>query len=102
MIDTNFELLPLLATYFLDEPIGKDRAQPFLSKLSNATNLTYAQILDLNVQLIMDQARKFARNPKVENLVSFKDNSPVGNWRDSEAGNGWVIFDFCCAFAILF
>lgn len=72
MIDTNYELLPLLAAYFLDEPIGKDRAPTFLAKMSGSTNLTYAQILNLNVQLIMDQAQKFAQNPIVDNLVRFK------------------------------
>lgn len=90
MIDTNYELLPLLAAYFLDESIGKGRASQFLARNSNTQkNLNYSQILDKNIDLVMAKAQAFSKNPTYKNLVYLKPNSSAGNWRDSNSGLGY-------------
>ncbi|KAH8553472.1 hypothetical protein BGW37DRAFT_555536 [Umbelopsis sp. PMI_123] len=90
MIDTNFELLPALAHYFLDLPSGNGRAPSFLAKkavLANGT--TYQQLLQKNVELVMTQSAAFAHEPTAKNLIHLKDGVPVGNWRDSNPGIGY-------------
>lgn len=90
MIDTNFEFLPALAYYLLELPSGSGRAISFLSKTASlANNMTYKDLLQKNVELVMSQSSTFAQNPIAENLIHLKDGVPVGNWRDSNPGIGY-------------
>jgi hypothetical protein len=90
MIDTNFELLPALAHYFLDLSSGNGRASSFLSKKATlAAGKTYKQLLQANVDLVMKQSAAFAHTPTTENLIHLKEDVPVGNWRDSNPGIGY-------------
>lgn len=90
MIDTNFELLPALAHYFLDLPSGNGRATAFLAKNAQlAKGKTYKQLLQANVDLVMKQSAAFAHSPTADNLIHLKDGVPVGNWRDSNQGIGY-------------
>ncbi|KAI8584777.1 hypothetical protein K450DRAFT_267434 [Umbelopsis ramanniana AG] len=95
MIDTNFELLPALAHYFLDLPSGSGRTTSFLAKKAVlANNMTYQQLLQKNVELVMTQSAAFAHEPSAKNLIHLKDGVPVGNWRDSNQGIGYGTIPF--------
>lgn len=90
MIDTDYELLPALAHYFLDLPAGKNRSSQFLSTNAALANGTAYQILlQKNVDLVMNQTAAFASSPSVQNLVHLKPEFPVGQWRDSNQGIGY-------------
>ncbi|KAI5813687.1 hypothetical protein BZA77DRAFT_320925 [Pyronema omphalodes] len=102
MVDTDMLLLPVLSHYFLELPQGKNRAAVLLNKTSEFANgTTYAKLLDHNIQRVFNLTTPFAKNPVAENLIAFKKGIPVGNWRDSNAGNGWgtVAFDNNVAYA---
>ncbi|KAI9290089.1 hypothetical protein BC943DRAFT_364605 [Umbelopsis sp. AD052] len=93
--NTNFELLPALAHYFLDLPSGNSRATSFLAKKASlANNMTYQQLLQKNVELVMTQSAAFAHEPSAKNLIHLKDGVPVGNWRDSNPGIGYGTIPF--------
>ncbi|CAJ0951933.1 unnamed protein product, partial [Mesorhabditis belari] len=93
MMDTNFQLLPLLASYFLDETTGKDRATAFLANQKGSQ--TYQMLLEKNVNLVLGHAKKFADDPSTfANLVQIKQDQPVGNWRDSDTGLGYGRFPY--------
>lgn len=93
MIDPNYELLPLLSAYFLDDPIGKGRDQQFLAKRTSS-GVLYSDLLDKNVNLVLSAAKKFSDVPLYTNLVRFKSGQSVGNWRDSDQGNGNGIYPY--------
>jgi hypothetical protein len=102
MVDTDMLLLPVLSHYFLELPQGKNRAAVLLNKTSDFANgTTYAKLLDHNIQRVFNLTTAFAKNPVAGNLIAFKEGIPVGNWRDSNAGNGWgaIAFDNNVAYA---
>jgi hypothetical protein len=80
MIDDDFMLAPVVASYVLDTEPGKTRARAFVAR--------HAQALRRNLELVLDRARPFADEPVREHLVALKPGIPVGNWRDSNDGLG--------------
>jgi hypothetical protein len=85
MIDTDFELLPLLAAYFLDDPIGQNRSNDLLNR-KTSKGVLFSQLLEYNLELVVNVTADFANNPIVSNLIEIKEHEKVGNWRDSEQG----------------
>lgn len=103
MVDTGFLLLPTVGHYFLDLDQGQGRSEQFLAMTSGGAftgNMTYAELLDMNVQFVMSASKPFAESPSVENLIHLKYTEPVGNWRDSNMGLGYgtIPFDVNVAF----
>lgn len=87
MVDQNYELLPFLSDYFLYDSLGKNRATLFFANKRKSDGMTYSQILEKNIQLVLAAAKKFNDQPTANNLVQFNPGFNVGNWRDSEIGN---------------
>jgi glycogen debranching enzyme len=81
MIDGNYLLAPVIATYLLDDPEGKHRAAGYLK-------VSAGQALIRNLRLVAASAAKFAAAPRYDNLISLKPGRKTGQWRDSEDGIG--------------
>lgn len=103
MIDTDFYLPVIMASYFEKNP---DRIQPLLATEAGSIdtaniNLTYADLALLNAQKIVNVTANFLDNQTVENLIHLKEGEVVGEWRDSTygLGNGRIPFDVNCALA---
>jgi hypothetical protein len=105
MKDNNFLLLPAIAKYFLEIDEGKGREGDFLQKKRQKPNrggeISYRELLEKNIQLVLDQTKNFADNPSPQNLVQFSSNYPSGNWRDTRYGNayGTTAFDINVVYA---
>jgi hypothetical protein len=82
MIDGNYLLAPVIATYLLDHPQGKKRATSYLGAASAG------QVLLRNLRLVARSAAKFAADPRYPNLISLKPGRAAGEWRDSGDGIG--------------
>ncbi|KZT50991.1 hypothetical protein CALCODRAFT_504066 [Calocera cornea HHB12733] len=94
MIDTDLELLPALAHYFVDLPQGKNRSASFLATNATLQNGTYADLLKRNIDYNLARAAPFAQTPNVTNLIGLREGQPVGNWRDSDEGIGYGHYPF--------
>ena len=99
MIDDDFMLAPVAAAWLLDRPEGRARAQAFLARKLGSGETTGAA-LARNFGFVMEQARAFAGDPVVGNLVALKPGFNVGQWRDSEEGlaGGRYAFDVNAVF----
>jgi len=93
MLDTDFLLLPALASYFLESPQGANRSAAFLARTSALKNGTFQQLLMLNVDHVLNLSMPFAMSPSQTNLVPIR-SPPVGDWRDSNTGLGYGIYPF--------
>ncbi|KAL8745100.1 MAG: hypothetical protein Q9190_002723 [Brigantiaea leucoxantha] len=100
MIDTDYYLPILMNRYLSGKTSNESRA--FLQTLAGSINpantgLTYADLASLNAQKIMETAERYAApgNQTIDNLVQLKEDQPVGEWRDSNAGlgSGRIPFD---------
>lgn len=87
MVDSAYLLAPAAAAYLLDTPAAAARARAFLAR-TTADGERYDARLRKNLVLVLARAAPFMADARVENLVALKDELPVGNWRDSEAGLG--------------
>lgn len=87
MIDGEYLLAPAAASYLLDTPDGRARAEAFLSRRT-AGGERYEAKLRKNLALVLARTAPFAAKPCVGNLIALKDGIPVGNWRDSNHGLG--------------
>jgi hypothetical protein len=87
MVDGDFLLAPVLASWLLDSPQGQARAKAFLARRTS-TGETYAEQIRKNLGLVLQQAAPFALDPRFEKLIALRDGVPVGNWRDSNNGLG--------------
>ncbi|KZP01238.1 hypothetical protein CALVIDRAFT_474889 [Calocera viscosa TUFC12733] len=94
MIDTDLELLPALAHYFVDLPQGQNRSAKFLATNATLQNGTYAELLKRNIDYNLARAAPFAQTPNVTNLIGLREGQPVGNWRDSNEGIGYGHYPF--------
>jgi len=94
MIDTDLELLPAVAHYFLDLPQGKHRSTSFMATKAVLQNGTYAELLKRNIDYNLARAAPFAHSPNVTNLIGLREGQPVGNWRDSNEGIGYGYYPF--------
>jgi hypothetical protein len=86
MVDDDFMLAPLAASYLLDHASPAE-ADSFL-KRTLPSGETYASALARNFAYVLDAAMPFAKNPHYSNLIGLKPGSNVGEWRDSEHGLG--------------
>jgi hypothetical protein len=85
MIDDDFMLAPVAASYLLDHHQGRQRAEAFLAR-KTPMGEPIGSLLARNFAWVADGARPFARDPVPANLISLKRSLNVGNWRDSEDG----------------
>ena len=90
MIDGNYLLAPVIATYLLDDPEGKRRAADFLGNDvgTHDTRTSAGQALLRNLRRVAASAVKFAASPRYENLISLEPGRSAGQWRDSKDGIG--------------
>ena len=91
MIDGTFMLAPVVCAWLLDDGRGHARAEAFLARddgRSGVSKRTAGADLMSNLRLVLQSARAFGDDPKVQNLVGLKDKLAVGEWRDSEDGLG--------------
>jgi hypothetical protein len=93
MVDGDFLLAPVLASYLLDTPQGQARARAFLARTTTG-GATYAAQIRKNLDLVLQQAAPFALEPRVDKLIALRDGVPVGNWRDSNNGLGGGRYPF--------
>jgi hypothetical protein len=87
MVDDDFMLAPVVASYLLDHPLGQARAASFLAQAGPQGD-THALRLQRNADLVLQKARRFAEQPDARHLVQLQAGSRVGDWRDSEEGLG--------------
>ena len=88
MIDGNYMLPAVAAAYLLDDEQGQLRAADFLARDDNGAALVR------NLAYVMRTSAAFAERPDWRNLVRFKPGKLVGQWRDSEEGNGRGVYPF--------
>jgi hypothetical protein len=91
MIDGTFMLAPVVCAWLLDDGRGHSRAEAFLARddgRGGVSKRTAGADLMSNLRLVMQSARSFGEDPKVQNLVGLKDQLGVGEWRDSGDGLG--------------
>lgn len=86
MVDDDFMLAPLVATWMLDHE-GSKRAPAFLAS-RNAAGQRQGDALVRNLLWVVERTEAFATNPIASNLVGIKDGRMTGQWRDSEEGLG--------------
>jgi hypothetical protein len=93
MVDGDFLLAPVLASYLLDSPQGQARARAFLARKTSSGESYDAQIRK-NLDLVLHLAAPYAQEPRVDKLIALRDGVPVGNWRDSNNGLGGGRYPF--------
>lgn len=87
MIDDDFLLAPLAASYLLDDAEGSARAERFLARRTPSGETYRARLLD-NLGLVLRLAAPYAEAPDVRTLVALKPGRVAGEWRDSAGGLG--------------
>src|SRR5262249_14599016 len=92
MIDDDFMLAPVLATYLESEP-GASRAKAFVARRTSGGR-TYGEALRKNLDRVIAQATPFGAKPTPEALIRIGQGIPVGNWRDSNEGLGKGVFPY--------
>lgn len=94
MIDTDYFVPIILANYFIENKVGRERAKDFLrgkAKVDpNNFGLTYAELALRNAEKIMNETAAFAAKggQTKDNLIHLKEGELVGEWRDSTYGIG--------------
>ena len=88
MIDGNYMLAPVASAYLLGDGQGQLRAADFLARDGNGAALAR------NLGYVLAAAKPFADKPDWRRLVRFKPGKLVGQWRDSEEGNGRGVYPF--------
>ena len=87
MVDDDFLLAPLAASWMLSDERNRARASRFLAGRSSNRERNGAA-LARNLTWVVESAAPFAKVPSVLNLVGIKPGRMTGNWRDSEQGLG--------------
>jgi len=87
MVDDDFMLAPVVADYLLNTEEGAERAESFFS-LPLDSETTVLDALMSNFIFVLQKTFPFAQNSVIQNLVSFKPDFNIGDWRDSENGLG--------------
>ncbi len=93
MIDGNFMLAPVAASYLLDRPDGRSHAVPYLASALQSegearSRTTVGAALVRNMLFVANQAKAFADQPTAATLISIKPGRMSGQWRDSDEGLG--------------
>ncbi len=94
MIDGDYLLAPVMASWLLDDTRGQARAAAFLAQ-SAGGGATNGSRFVTNLLHVAATAQPFAQQPGTANLIHLRDGEIVGNWRDSTDGlaGGTVPFD---------
>mgnify|MGYP002083004027 CR=1 FL=1 len=93
MIDDDFMLAPVMASYLLDSSEGRARAAEYLDRVISSesdpgSRASVGALLAANLRFVVEQARPFAANPRPLTLVSIRPGRMSGDWRDSDEGLG--------------
>ena len=95
MIDTDYFLPVLMQRYFLGSSTGMSRSRELLTRAAGNINpgnrnITYGDLARLNAERVMNFAAPFTTQggQTQENLIHLKDDTIVGQWRDSTYGTG--------------
>lgn len=88
MIDDDYLLAPIIAEYLLGQQSTSKIAQDFLQR-KTLNDKRYGERLLANFDYVVAMASKYAKSPKVENLISLNHGHTVGQWRDSGEGLGF-------------
>ena len=98
MIDDDFMLAPVAASYLLDHAKpGAARAylaQSIPSEARQGTDVRVGEALVRNLRFVLAQAQPFADHPGVGRLIALKPGRPAGQWRDSHEGLGGGRYPF--------
>lgn len=92
MIDDDFMLAPVAATFLLDHA-DRGRAQAWLASAvamesEAGTSETARSLLLRNLRFVIAAARPFAASPSWRNLIALLPDRQNGQWRDSHEGLG--------------
>jgi hypothetical protein len=96
MIDGNYLLAPVLASYLLDTTQGQSRGAAYL-KNGVATGLgpvPAGEALMRNLRLVLTHAAGFATEPRYDHLLALKQGRAAGEWRDSNNGIGGGLYPY--------
>lgn len=80
-------LLVLLAHRYLTDPALPDERREALLSSASAQGPAYRALLQRAMRRLAQDALPYARDPHPMNLIKLK-HPTVGDWRDSDAGNG--------------
>jgi hypothetical protein len=89
MIDGSFMLAPVAAEWLLDDRRGRAQAAQLLAQMDGRSGSDARALgadLASNLRFVLHAARKFADDPRAQNLIALKSGLNAGQWRDS--GNG--------------
>jgi hypothetical protein len=91
MIDGNYLLAPVVASYLLQDPRAQHRSASFLQAQvesgGSRSGARGAALLD-NLRFVLQAASAFADQPDARHLIALKSGVEVGQWRDSDTGLG--------------
>jgi hypothetical protein len=91
MIDDNYLLAPVVASWLLHDPRARGRAASFLGAnvgtMGGRSGSRGAALVN-NMRLVIHAASAFAADPSARNLLALKPGVEVGEWRDSVHGLG--------------
>jgi len=86
--DDDFMLAPIAAHYLMDHAEGRRRAAAFLAA-ETPDGGSNGEALFANLRFVPEQARPFAGDPRLENLVWLEEDAHAAQWRDSREGLGY-------------
>lgn len=92
MIDDDFMLAPVTASYLLDHA-DREQAQAWLASAvamesESGPSETARSLLLRNLRFVVEAARPFAASPRWQNLIALLPDRQNGQWRDSHEGLG--------------
>jgi len=87
MVDDDFLLAPLAASWMLSNERSRAQASRFLAGRT-ASRERNGVALARNLVWVVERAASFADDPRATNLVGIKAGRMTGNWRDSDQGLG--------------
>jgi hypothetical protein len=93
MIDDDFMLAPLAASWLLSSDTPRRRAQAFLAS-RDAAGVRTVDALVRNFEWVVEQTSAFASDPSATKLVRLKPGRRTGEWRDSEEGLGRGVYPY--------
>jgi hypothetical protein len=90
MIDATYMLGPVISQWLLDDERGRAQAAAFLKTADARRDKPRAMGADLvdNFKFVLQESAKFAREPIAANLITLRQGSDAGQWRDSNDGLG--------------
>ena len=93
MVDADFLLPTVAASYILDPNHSSARIKAFLQR-QTPTGSTFKSALLANMRLVLAEASPYAKSPIFSNLIHLRQGEIVGDWRDSGEGLGGGIFPY--------